>query len=214
MSSPVPLPDEPSAKPPEPAWREFARAPLVPVALAASVGLLADRYGGVPLGAELLTAVVALVGWCLTRSTAPRAATGWVLLCTAALASAHHHLHRHSADPDDIGRFTRDAPIAVRVRGVLADEPDRFRPARYDPLLTLQRQASSAGVLEVTAIDGVEGWQPASGRARLKAGSTICTVATRSRSPVACRAPTGRTTPASAITGRSYWTGGSPRNCA
>ena len=167
MSSPVPLPDEPLAKPPEPAWREFARAPLVPVALAASVGLLADRYLGVPLGAGLLTAVVSLIGWRVTRNATPQAAYGWVLVCTAALAAVHHHIHRHSFHSDDIRHFTKDVPVAVRVRGTLADEPDRFRPPRYDPLLTVQRKASSAGVLKVTAIEGAEGWQSASGKVRL-----------------------------------------------
>jgi competence protein ComEC len=167
MSAPPPLPDDPPAKPPEAPWREFARAPLVPVALAASVGLLADRYISVPLGAGLITAVVALVGWLFTRTVAPRSALGWLLVGTAALAASHHHVHRHSFRSDDIGRFTKDVPTAVRVRGRLDEEPDRFRPPRHDPLLTVQREATSVGVLEVTAVDGVEGWQPASGKVRL-----------------------------------------------
>jgi competence protein ComEC len=167
MSSPPPLPDDPPAKPRAPAWHEFAHAPLVPFALAATVGLLADRYIGVPLGAALVAAGVALVGCLVTRSTAPRTASGWLLVCTAALAAAHHHAYRHPVRSDDISRFTKDAPVAVRLRGKLAEEPDRFRPPRYDPLLTVQRQASSSGVLEVTAVDGVEGWQSASGKVRL-----------------------------------------------
>lgn len=167
MSSPAPLPDESDARPPEPAWREFARAPLVPVALAATAGLCADRYVGVPLGAGLLAAVVALVGWHFTRKSAPRTAYGWLLVCTAALAAVHHHSHLHFIHSDDISYFTKDAPIAVSVRGRLAEEPDRFRPPRYDPLLTMQREASSSAVLDMTEIDGQEGWRPASGRVRL-----------------------------------------------
>jgi competence protein ComEC len=150
MSSPPPLPDDPLAKPPEAPWREFARAPLVPVALAATVGLLADRYIGVLLGAGLIAAVVALVGWLATRSVAPQTALGWLLVCVAALAASYHHWHCHSFAPDDISRFTKDTPQAVRVRGRLADEPDRHRPPRYDPLLTMQRETSSTAVLEVT----------------------------------------------------------------
>jgi competence protein ComEC len=167
MSSPVPLPDDPVAKPPEPAWREFARAPLVPVALAASVGLIADRYIGVPLAAALVVAVVALVGWLVTRKATPQTAYGWVLVCAAALGAAHHHTHRHVFRSDDISHFTKEVPVAVRVRGTLAEEPARFRPPRYDPLLTMQRAASSAAVLDVSEIDGVEGWRPASGKVRL-----------------------------------------------
>lgn len=167
MSAPLPPPDDTTPKPPEAPWREFARAPLVPVALAASVGLLADRYVGVPLGAGLITAAVALVGWLVTRSVTPQVALGWLLVCAAAVAASYHHAHRTSFRPDDISRYAKDTPTAVRVRGRLADEPDRFRPPRYDPLLTVQREASSVGVLDVTAVDGVEGWQPASGKLRL-----------------------------------------------
>ncbi|QJW99021.1 ComEC/Rec2 family competence protein [Frigoriglobus tundricola] len=153
--------------PPEPAWREFARAPLVPFALAASVGLLADRSIGVPLAAGLITAVVALVGWLSTRATVPQAGSVWLLVCTSAVGAVHHHTHRHTFGDDDIGRFTKDPPTAIRVRGTLAEEPDRFRPPRHDPLLTVQRTATSTGVLEVFAVDGVGSWQPASGRVRL-----------------------------------------------
>ncbi len=167
MSYGQPTFDDGPAKPREAPWREFARSPLVPVALAASVGLLADRYIGVPLGVGLLVAAVALVGWFVTRIAAPRTALGWLLVCAAALAASHHHSHRNSFASDDIATFAKDTPVAVRVRGKLDDEPDRFRPPRYDPLLTVQREESSVGVLEVTAVDGADGWRPASGKVRL-----------------------------------------------
>lgn len=167
MSAHVPLPDDTPVKPPEPAWREFAGAPLVPVALAVTAGLLADRYSDVPLGAGLLVAVIALVGWLFTRATAPQTAFGWLLICSAAAAAAHHHSYRHTIGSNDISACTKDAPAAVRVRGALADEPERFRPPRPNPLLTTQRGATSSCVLDVTSIDGPSGWQPASGRVRL-----------------------------------------------
>jgi competence protein ComEC len=165
MSAPAPEPDD--RIPREAPWREFVRAPLVPVALAASAGLLAERYIGVPLGAGLIVAAVALVGWLTTRATAPQTALGWLLACVAALGAGYHHAHRHSFRADDIAHFAQDAPRAVNVRGRLADEPDRFRPPKPDPMLTQQRTATSAGVLEVSEIETAEGWRPASGRVRL-----------------------------------------------
>ena len=167
MSAPSPLTDDAPRRPPEAPWREFARAPLVPVALAATAGLIADRYAGVPLSAGLLAAVVALAGWFFTRTASPRAAFIWLLVCVAALAAAHHHAWRNSFRANDIGRFAKESPHAIRVRGELADEPDRFRPPRHDPLLTMQREATSSGLLDVTAVEAAEGWQPASGRVRL-----------------------------------------------
>ncbi len=60
----VPPPDDPAPpRPAEPAWREFARALLVPVALAVAAGLVADRYLPLPLDAELAAAVGGLVAW-------------------------------------------------------------------------------------------------------------------------------------------------------
>lgn len=167
MSAPSPLPDDPPPAPPEPAWREFARAPLVPVALAATAGLLAERYVGAPLWAALLTAVVALVGWYFTRFVAPQTAYGWLLTGCAAASAAHLHAHRYSVGSDDISTFAKADPTAVRVRGVLSDEPERYRAPRPDPLLTMQREASSSGVLSVREIDGEAGWELASGRVRL-----------------------------------------------
>jgi competence protein ComEC len=167
MSATLPPPDDPSAKPPEAPWREFARAPLVPVALAATAGLVSDRYLGVPLAAGLIAAVVALVGWFFTRTASRQAALGWLLVSVAALAAVHHHSWRNSFRANDISTFAKDYPQAVRVRGELADEPDRFRPPRRDPLLTVQREATSTGVLEVMEVDGAGGWRPASGKVRL-----------------------------------------------
>ncbi|HEY1192100.1 MAG TPA: ComEC/Rec2 family competence protein, partial [Gemmata sp.] len=157
-------PDDAPAPPP---WREFARAPLVPFALAASAGLVADRYTGVPLNAALIVAAGALAGWFVTRRASPHTALSWLLTCAAALGAAHHHAHRHAFAADDVSTLATSAPRPVRVRGVLAEEPERFRAPKYDPLLTVQRGASSAGVLEVTEVDGADGWRPASGRVRL-----------------------------------------------
>ena len=165
--------DDAPIKPAGAAWKEFARAPLVPVALAASVGLLADRYIGATLEPALLAAATALVGWYFTRRTTPQTAFGWLLVCAGALAAAHHYSHRHSAAADDIAAFAKDTPVAVRVRGRLAEEPDRFRPPRHDPLLTVQRDASSSGVLDVTAVEGNAGWRSASGKVRLSVEGRI-----------------------------------------
>ncbi|MGL4420308.1 MAG: hypothetical protein ACRCZF_06570, partial [Gemmataceae bacterium] len=42
-------------------WQEFAAAPLLPLALAAPLGILVDRHAGVSLDAELLVAFMAMV---------------------------------------------------------------------------------------------------------------------------------------------------------
>src|SRR5262249_38616067 len=112
-------------------------------------------------------------GWLFTRRVSPHAALAWQLLCVAALAAVHHNTHRHSFRANDISAFAAESPRAIRVRGKLDDEPDRFRPPRYDPLMTVQRDAVSTCVLEVTEVNGVDGWQPASGQVRLTVEGTL-----------------------------------------
>lgn len=162
MSSPAP------PSPSEPPWREFARAPLVPVALAASAGLVAERYIGVPLPAALVVCAVSLAGWFATRRT-PGVAFGWLLVCCAALAAGYHHWHRNVFDSDDVSTLVKEEPVAVTLRGTLADEPERYRPPRFDPLLTVQRVVTSSCVLEVREVRTGAAAERASGQVRLVA---------------------------------------------
>src|SRR5262245_53732712 len=101
MSTVAPDASDPPAPPPESAWKEFARAPLVPVALAATAGLVTDRYGQLALNVSLLVAAVGLIGWLVARVRSPDSALVWLWLTAAPLAAAHHHAHRHLFAPDD-----------------------------------------------------------------------------------------------------------------
>ena len=159
--------DPEPVKPAEPAWKEFARAPLVPVALAASAGLVVDRYTALPLAAGLLIAGVGLIGWFIARARKLPAAALWLALAAGGLAAAHHHAYRHSFEPDDVANFAAERPSPVRVRGTLDEEPSRFTSASVNPLLTMQKPETTVSVLAVTAIDTPDGWKPASGKARL-----------------------------------------------
>lgn len=167
MSLAVPDPVSQTAPPPEPAWKEFARAPLVPVALAVSAGLVADRYAQLSLAAELLSAAFALAAWLVYRTRRSGVALLWLWVAAGALAAAHHHAHRNVFAADDIGAMAPERPSPVRVRGTLDEEPARFPPPKPDPLLSIPKPETTATVLAVTAIETPTGWRPASGRARL-----------------------------------------------
>ncbi|MBX9581799.1 MAG: ComEC/Rec2 family competence protein [Gemmataceae bacterium] len=146
--------------------KEFARAPLVPVAVAATAGLVADRYGGLPIGAELLAAAAAMVVW-LVQLLRAEAAAVWLWVAAGALAAAHHHAHRNGFGADDIGLAASGRPVPCKVRGVLADEPTHFPPPKPDPLRAMPGTETTTAVLEVAQLHGPAGWQVASGRARL-----------------------------------------------
>src|SRR5262249_51972681 len=118
MTMPSPASDNaPPSKLPAPAWKEFARAPLVPVTLAATAGLIADRYSPVPLPVSLFAPAVGLVGWLAARVRVPTSAAVWLWLAAASLAAAHHHVHRHLFAADDIGYLAPDHPAPAKLRG-------------------------------------------------------------------------------------------------
>src|SRR5262245_7315677 len=121
MGSPVPPPDDAAEKSPEPAWREFARAPLVPVALAATLGLIADRYFTVHPIAALLVGIGGIAAWVASRLKP--SAPVWLAVSAAGLAAAYHNYHRTAFESDDIGHFAPELPTPARVRGTLLEEP-------------------------------------------------------------------------------------------
>lgn len=162
-----------SDRPPTPvlvAWQEFAIAPLVPVALATSCGLVVDRYYGVTLGAGLLVAAGALVGWMIVRPVRPQLAVGLIWLMFASLAAVYHHTHRNSFPLDDIGETASAEPHLVRLRGTLTEDPiTRYAP-RTDPLEPVHRGDRDAVILRVSAVASRDGvWATASGLVRLSA---------------------------------------------
>lgn len=159
--------DEAESKPVEPVWREFARAPLVPVALAATIGLLADRYAPLPASSGWVVGLVGLGVWLVAHARQAQTAAVWLWIAAGGIAAAHHHDYRHSFAAHDIAVFARESPAPVRVRGTLAEEPILYRPPKPNPLVTEQPGETTQTVLAVTMIETRDGWIPASGRARL-----------------------------------------------
>lgn len=156
------------APPPESAaaWREFARAPLVPVAVGVTAGLGADRYLAVPLAAGFLVAAVGLGGY-LAGVAGRRPHPAWLWLLFAGLAAAHHHTHTRVFPADDLAARVGETPRLVRLRGTLVDDPvTRFAPTA-DPLESTLKSDADAVLLDVTAAAGPPGWGPASGVVRV-----------------------------------------------
>jgi competence protein ComEC len=138
---------------------EWAAAPLVPVALAVTLGLCLERFAALPLAGAVLLVVVGVA----VAGSAERRQLPGLLLALVGLAASYHHVVRHIYAADDIGGLATAQPTLARVRGILHDEP-ALRPAPpTDGLRVLPRSASTRVVLEVTAWI-TTGEQPASGR--------------------------------------------------
>jgi competence protein ComEC len=148
----------------DPLWR----APLVPVALAATLGVAVDRYVGVPLPVSLLLAAAALVAWAVAlfgRRSGLAAVYLW--LTAAALAAGYHRSHTDWYAANDIGHAATSEPRPAQLRGVLEEEPAVREQPPPDAFHNLPRGVTTTSVLAVAEMRGSESWLPVSGRARL-----------------------------------------------
>jgi competence protein ComEC len=147
---------------PESIWQ----APLVPVALAATAGIVLDRYVSVPL---LPTFGVAWAGLgilclCAWRRYAFGGIVGLVIT-VAALGAVYHHWRRDVYAADDIGRFAGPDPRPVLIRGVVDSEPLLVKRGGNDDLRSFASKDGGRLILAVTAIKQEIDWQIASGLA-------------------------------------------------
>ncbi|MFO0935293.1 MAG: DNA internalization-related competence protein ComEC/Rec2 [Gemmataceae bacterium] len=152
--------------PPTP-FDEFSRAPLVPVALALTLGVLADRMSDLPMGWEVLIGAVGWLIWWRTHSRERSTSRFGLLLCLAAWAGAYHHQCRHFAAADDIGHAVVDPPGLARIRATILEQPSRRRVDRSDPFVPVWKVDRGTTVAAVHSMVTSSGWQPASGRIRI-----------------------------------------------
>lgn len=139
-----------------PPWVEFAQAPLVPIALAATLGLVIDRYLGGSVALGLTLAGASIVVWFRLRIPLPL----WI--AAFGLALAYHHAHRYEFPANDIGRYATTDVRVVKLRGTIADDPVTRKQPTFGKILDLS-------TFDTTAIETTSGsWVSASGRVRLR----------------------------------------------
>jgi competence protein ComEC len=154
--------------------RSIWRAPLVPVALAFTAGIVLDRLVVIPIVSSLLALIGGLVAWLLCcRRQRSREALCCLALAVVGCGAGYHHRHCHLYPTDDIGELAPAEPRPVRIRGVLTAEPV-YRPARSPDQRTLEDQLrsrdqaeSTAGLLWVQSIYLADQWREVSGTVRL-----------------------------------------------
>ena len=143
----------------------FWQAPLVPVALAATAGLVIERYVDIPLALTGLGILLALLFWIFSR----RSHLAPVFLWTACafLAALYLHVYRGSFSADDIGQFATPEPKLVRLRGTLLEEPVELVIDKNDPLVSIPGSESTRLLFSASEMQTIAGWQPTSGRVML-----------------------------------------------
>jgi competence protein ComEC len=144
------------------------RAPLIPVALAFTAGIVVDRYRSIPLAFSLGAVPLCLAAWVfasLGRNKA--AALPYLWLAITGLGAGYHRLHQSVFSTGDIGNYATEEPRLIRIRGVLDEEPIiAYQPAAGS-LQSFPHADSTSAVLRVKRAQLDEGWTDVTGRARL-----------------------------------------------
>src|SRR5262249_44976641 len=111
------------------------QGPLVPGALVFTAGIITDRFLSVPLLFSFLIVLAGLIAWTLTRlNRQDKLSLIYLALAGLAFGAFYHHWQRDTYSSDDIGNFATGDPQPVRLRGVIAEEPEfKWHPAN-DPL--------------------------------------------------------------------------------
>jgi competence protein ComEC len=164
------------------------RAPLVPVALAATAGIVLDRYASLPLVPTFATALsgLALLTMCAWKQKVIGALLG-LAITVAALGASYHHWRRDVYAADDIGRFASPDPRPVLLRGVVDSEPLLIKRGGNDELRSFASRDGGRLILAVTAIKQDMDWEPASGLAQIHVSRPIADVHVGDRVEVAGR---------------------------
>jgi competence protein ComEC len=143
------------------------RSPLVPVALFATAGVVADRKLDLPLVPTSVALVIFLTCWAVSACKHHARAVVWLWLAVGALAAACHHAYQHFQAPDDIGLSATVDGDPVLVRGTLAEEPVTTYQASDSRLRSMRPINPLQVNVKVTSVKTPEGWEAASGKVRL-----------------------------------------------
>lgn len=142
-------------------------APLAPLAIAGSMGIVLDRCFHIPTVDSLLFSVVAGIAqyWVSRRHSSRPPWFAW--LAFAGLGAAHHHSAIRDIPRNDVSRFITDEPRLARIRGVIEQEPAISIPPKHQPLLSRPRSAHVSMLVEVDSLEDGKNWLPVCGLIRI-----------------------------------------------
>lgn len=158
-------PASPTATP-ENAWR----APLLPVALALTAGVVCDRTAPLPPLWSAVAAAACLAAW-FVATLGPQRPLALIYLwaAVACLGALYHHWARHHVPSSDIGHVAGADGVPSRLRGVVAEAPAVRAASRADPLRSWAPKAETRFVLRVTHRQDLadRSWKSATGQVQV-----------------------------------------------
>jgi competence protein ComEC len=120
------------------------RAPLVPLAIAGTIGIVVDRSAPVPMLFSFLVIIASMAAWIGSRLGKQQIlGAAYLWLGTAGLGALYHHVHQQVFPRNDIGNYAAAEPHAVHLRGTLDEEPTVAWQPKDDPLQSFSRSDST-----------------------------------------------------------------------
>lgn len=142
--------------------------PLMIVAAAVCLGIVADRAAGPSIGCWWLLAAVALLAWWGTWAfRRERLACVCLLLAFAALGGGWHHQQWFLFPDDDLANFAQEDARPVAVEAVACETPRVLPAPPREPLRAIPIGDRSRLEVEVVRIRAGARWLPAAGKSRL-----------------------------------------------
>ncbi|NOY30245.1 MAG: ComEC/Rec2 family competence protein [Planctomycetes bacterium] len=169
-----------AAKPPN-NDRSMPYRPLLLVAMAVGLGIVADRYGMSAIGGGVFlwwaVGVLSVVGCVVLRSYGKTQFLSWTLLLAAlCVGGAWHHLRWNYFAADDLARFAREAAGPVCVEAVVTSRTKQSPAPAPNPLRAMPVGPRSDTFVRVLRIRDGTRWQRASGNCRLRVASELVKV--------------------------------------
>lgn len=143
--------------------RLFWQAPLVPVALAFTAGLLLDRLAPFPLPLALALTLVPLPLWLRRRGEG----AVFLWLSVFFLGAAYHHYNQRLRHPDSLDRMPALEERPVRLQGRVTDLPERRPPPPATPLRSFPAPARTRFLLDCHSLQTTQGPVPARGQVQV-----------------------------------------------
>jgi ComEC/Rec2-related protein len=137
-----------------------ARVPLLWIAAAAALGILAASLFPAPPLLFLLLFAASFAGCLASGSRHPRLSDGWLLLAALAAFALYTQARLGSVPPDHLLRLAPPLPASVTVRGVVDSDPELRPPEEGVP----GSRPLALFIFRATDLLTDHGWEPAEGR--------------------------------------------------
>ena len=162
------------ADPPTSRLPPTSRRPLLPIAVASVVGIVADRWGGGLLlehGLYLWWMAAAgclVIGLILRRHNNKKLSSSLLLLAVVCLAGSWHHLRWHYFEHDHLARFTTEVSQPVCLQAVALDRLKWSPAPTSNPLRAIPVGPRSEIQIRVTRVRAGREWRDVSGVCKLR----------------------------------------------